>query len=68
MSSVRDLPPENVAMLLKAREEINNNKHIKLNIRGNRRHNRCDITQELKNEKEDDLDDLYEELKEIATN
>jgi hypothetical protein len=41
---------------------------VRFNIKGNRKHNRADINKELKTETEEQLDDLYEELKEIATN
>jgi len=43
MSSVRDMPPETAELLLKAREEINRSQHIKLNIKGSKKHNRVDI-------------------------
>jgi uncharacterized coiled-coil protein SlyX len=43
MSTLRDLPPESVEQLLKAREEINKSKHIKFQVKGNKRTNRTEI-------------------------
>lgn len=41
MSSMRDIPPESVEQMLKAREEINKNRNIKLKLQGNKKHNRA---------------------------
>ena len=43
VSSVRDLPPENVEKMLKAKEELNKSRHIKLKIKGNKKTNYKEI-------------------------
>lgn len=49
MSSLRDMPPESVSQLLKAREEINKSKQIKYKVNGTKKKNRSEITNEMAN-------------------
>lgn len=66
MSSMRDLPPESVEQMLRAREEITKNRNTKLRIQGNKKTNRAEITQELRNDRTQQITELFEEIKVIA--
>lgn len=66
MSSMRDLPPESVEQMLRAREEINRNRNLRLKVQGNRKTNRAEIAQELKNDRTQQISELFEEIKVIA--
>ena len=43
MCSLRDMPPQSVSQLIKAREEINKSKQIKYKIQGTKKKNRIEI-------------------------
>lgn len=50
VSSLKDMPPENVEEMLKARDEINKNKHVKVKVKSSKRVIRKEIRQELESE------------------
>lgn len=66
MCSLRDVPPEKVVLLLKAREEIHKSQQVKFKISSSRKNTKNEIKAELSNEKIEELENLYEEIKEIA--
>jgi uncharacterized coiled-coil protein SlyX len=70
VSSIRDLPAASVEQMLRAREEINRNKQTKFKVQGNRKANRVQITEDLRNDActKEDVTELLEEIKEIANN
>lgn len=68
MCSLRDVPPEKVELLLKARDEVRRSQKVSFKINANRKNTRNEIKAELSNEKIEELESLYEEIKEIANN
>jgi hypothetical protein len=63
MCSLRDVPPEKTQLLLKAREEVRKSQQVRFKINGNRKNTKNEIHAELSNEKIEELESLYEEIK-----
>ena len=69
VSELKDIPAEYVEQMLKAREELNREKKIKIKVKNNRKNNVREISKEInENGKVETLNPLLTEIQDIASN
>ena len=69
VSELKDIPAEHVEQMLKAREELNREKKIKIKVKNNRKNNVREISKEVnENGKGEHMDPLLTEIQDIANN